>query len=231
LMTVPAESQVTVQLGAGAGIRLPMGEFGGETTEYYAGSKYGLSTGYNLQAKGRIGLGGITLVGGVEYGHLSNSGEGEAGRGKVEVSQSILTIKAGPEFSSSIPGLPLTPYVGANVAWHSISGETTFQGLTKVPSGTIDVAAASRIGFGINGGVLIKLGPAMNLDLGAEYAFINPLSKEWQVAERSNIRVDSYRSLNDEKDPLYAAGSDDHFVSASRSISTFQITATLMIGI
>jgi opacity protein-like surface antigen len=130
-----------------------------------------------------------------------------------------------------IPAAPLTPYVGANVAWHSISGETTFQGLTKVSSGTFEVAAVSRIGLGINAGVLIKLGPAMSLDLGAEYAFINPLSKEWKVTESSGKRLDSYRSLNDDKDPLYVAGNDDHFVASSRSISTFQIMATLMIGV
>lgn len=226
-----AEGQVTFQVGGGGGVLLPMGDYGGETTEYYAGTKYGLSTGYNLQAKARVGLVGFTIVGGIGYGHLSNSGDGEAGRGKVEVSQSIFTIKAGPEFSIPLPGAPLTPYVGANIAWNSISGETTFQGLTAVPSGTFDVASASRVGFGINAGVVFKLGTGMNLDIGAEYAFVNPLSKEWKVAERADIRVDSYKSLNDEKDPLYATGNNDHFVAGTRSISTFQIMATLMFGI
>lgn len=226
-----ADSQVTLQVGAGAGVRLPMGDFGGETTDYYAGSKYGLSTGYNLQAKARVGLVGFTVVGAIEYGHLSNSGNGEAGRGQVEVAQSIFTIKAGPEFTIPLPAVPLTPYVGANIAWNSMSGKTTFQGLSRVPSGTFDVAAASRLGFGINAGVIFKLGPFMNLDIGAEYAFLNPLSKEWKVTDRSDLRVDSYKSLNDDKDPLYAAGNTDHFVAGSRSISTFQVMATLMLGI
>lgn len=231
MLVAPAGAQVKFEVGVGGGVCLPMADYSGETTDYYAGTKYGLSTGYDLQAKGRIGLAGFTLVGGIEYGHLSNSGEGEAGRGKVEVSQSIFTIKAGPEISFSIPGAPLTPYIGGNIAWHSISGKTTFQGLTKVPSGDYDVESASRIGFGLNAGVVLKLGSRMNLDLGAEYALINPLTQEWKVVDaRNDARINSYRSLNDDKDPLYVAGDDNHFVAGSRSIATLQVTATLMFG-
>ncbi len=231
LVVSSAASQVTLQVGAGAGVRLPMGDYNGETTDYYAGTKYGLSTGYNLQAKGRVGLPGFTLVGGIEYGHLSNSGNSEtSGQGKVEVSHSVLTIKAGPEITIPLPAAPLTPYVGANIAWHSISGTTTFTGVARVPSGDYDMASASRIGFGINAGVIIKLGPMLNLDLGAEYAFLNPLSKEFSATTGAN-RLESYKSLNDDKDPLYAVGNTDHFISGSRSISTLSMMATLMIGL
>jgi hypothetical protein len=41
----------------------------------------------------------------------------------------------------------------------------------------------------------------MNLDLGAECAFINPLTKEWKAPASVN-RVDSSKYLNDAKDPL-----------------------------
>ncbi len=226
-----AASQVTLQVGAGAGVRLPMGDYKGETTDFYSGTKYGLSTGYNLQAKGRVGLPGFTLVGGIEYGHLSNSGNSEvSGQGKVEVSQSIFTIKAGPEISIPLPASPLTPYVGANIAWHSLSGKTTFNGVARVSSGDYDMASASRIGFGINAGVVIKLGPMMNLDLGAEYAFVNPISKEFSTVAGAN-RLESYKSLNDDKDPVYAVGNTNHFIAGSRSISTLSVMATLMIGI
>ena len=226
-----AGSQVTLQFGAGAGLAFPMGDYGGQTTDYYAGSKYGLSMGYTVQAKGRVGLAGFTLVGGIGYEHLSNSGEGEEGRGKVDVAQSVVTIKAGPEFRIPIPGAPFTPYIGGSIAWHSISGETTFQGLTKVPSGSFDVEAASRFGLGVNAGVLIKLGGTMTLDVGADYAFVNPLTKEWKVVDpKSDARVNSYKALNDDKDPLYVAGNDDHFIAGSRSISLLHVTATLMFG-
>ncbi len=231
LLVSSAGSQVKLQIGAGGGILLPMGDYSGETTDFYAGTKYGLSTGYNLQAKARVGLPGFTIVGAAGYGHLSNSGNSDAsGQGKVEVSQSILTIKAGPEISIPLPAAPLTPYVGANIAWHSINGKTTFTGVARVPSGDYDMAAASRIGFGINAGVVIKLGAMMNLDLGAEYAFMNPLTKEFTATTGAN-RLDSYKSLNDDKDPLYAVGNTDHFIAGSRSISALQVMAALMIGL
>lgn len=232
VLSPPALSQTTLQAGVGGGVLLPMGDYGGQTTDYYAGTRYGLSTGYTVHAKARIGLPGFTLAGGVDYGHLSNSGEGESGRGTVDVTQSIFTIKIGPEISIPIPLSPVTPYVGVNVAWNSISGTTSFQGLTKVPSGSFDVETVSRVGVGINAGVVFKIGAALNLDLGAEYAFVNAGGKAWNVVDAKNdARINSYKSLNDDKDPLYIAGNDNHFVSGSRSISTFQVTATIMFGL
>lgn len=229
LFASSTSAQLKLQVGAGGGVLLPMSGYKGETTDFYAGHNYGLSTGYNLQAKARVGLPGVTLVGGIAYGHLSNSGNSEAsGQGKVDVSQSILTIKAGPEFTIPLPAAPLTPYVGANIAWNSISGKTTFTGVARVPSGDADMASASRIGFGINAGVVIKLGAMMNLDLGAEYLFVNPLTKEFTAGTN---RLASYTSLNDDKDPLFAAGSTDHFIVGSRSISTLSVMATLMLGL
>ena len=100
-----------------------------------------------------------------------------------------------------------------------------------MPSETFDVASASRIGFGVNGGLLIKLGGMLTLDLGAEYNFINPLTKEWSASAKNPQRIDSYKSLNDDKDPVYAAGNDEHFVANTRSISSFQIMATIMFGL
>jgi opacity protein-like surface antigen len=207
-----------------------MGNYAGETTEYYAGTNYGLSTGYALQAKARVGLAGFTLAGGIDYANMSNSGTAEGSQGKVEVSQSIVTFKVGPEFTIGIPAAPVTPYFGANVAWHTITGTTTFTGVSRVPSGSFDVESASRLGFGINGGVTIKIGAGLNLDLGAEYAFINPLTKEWKAPASVN-RADSYKWLNDAKDPVYAAGNTEHFVANDRSISTLSFMATLMFGL
>ncbi len=229
LFASSTSAQLKLQVGAGAGVLLPMGDYKGETTDFYAGTKYGLSTGINLQAKARLGLPGFTLVGGILYGHLSNSGNSEvSGQGTVDVSQSILTIKAGPEITIPLPAAPLTPYIGANLSWNSISGKTTFLGVSRVPSGDADMASASRIGIGINAGVVIKLGAMMNLDLGAEYAFVNPLTKEFTAGTN---RLASYTSLNDDKDPLYAAGNNDHFIAGSRSISTLSVMATLMFGL
>lgn len=227
----PSNAQVTLQAGAGLGAMVPSGDFGGSTLDYYAGTKYGQSTGVSVHGKARVGLLGFTLVGEVGYAFLSNEGESEPGQGVVEVSQNILTLKAGPEFALTIPLVPVTPYVGANVQLNSFSGETKFQGVAQVPSGTFDLESASRLGFGLTGGVVFAFG-GLNLDVGLAYNFMNLSGKEWQdVDAQSDGRIDSYRALNDQKDPLYQVGDDDHFVSGDRSISSFQVTATLMFGL
>ena len=222
----------TLQIGAGGGIRFPLGDAGGDTKEFYAGTKYGLSTGYNFQAKGRLGLAGVSLFAEIDYGRVSNSGESEPGQGKVEVSQSLVAIKAGPELHFKLPFV--SPYVGANLAFNSVSGEVKFNGVARVASGTYDVEAASRIGFGLMAGGVLSLGPMLSLDVNLEYAWLNPFSTVWEDPNPTkDQRLDSYLALNDDKDPLAGAGADPniHVVRQSRSINSFAVTVSLMFGL
>lgn len=227
---VTSNAQVTVQIGAGIGAMVPTGDYGGSAGDYYAGTAYGLSSGPSFHGKARVGLLGFTLVGEVGYAFLSNDGDLGGGH-VVEVSHKVLTLKAGPEFAITIPLVPVTPYVGANVQLNSFSGDTKFQGIPEVPSGTFDLESASRIGIGLTGGVVLEFG-GLNLDIGLAYNFMNLSGKEWQdVDAQSDGRIDSYRALNDAKDPMYQVGDDDHFVSGDRSISSFQVTATVLFGL
>ncbi len=227
-----AVGQVTLQVGGGAGVRMPMGDFAGTTTDYYAGAKYGLSTGYNLNAKARIGLLGLKLAGQLDYGTVSNSGEALPGQGSLEISQTIFAMKVGPEFHLGIPLVPITPYLGANVAFNSFSGETKIQGVSKLPSGTYTVQSASRIGVGLNGGVLFSLGTFTTVDIGIEYALMNISGKAWEdVNVKDDQRLDSYLALNDEKDPLYRAGDDKHFIGNARSINSILLTVSVLFGL
>ncbi|MBM4168526.1 MAG: hypothetical protein FJ215_05150 [Ignavibacteria bacterium] len=225
-------AQVTLQVGGGAGVRMPMDDFAGTTADHYAGTKYGFSTGYNLNAKARIGLLGFKLAGQVDYGTVSNSGEALPGQGSLEISQTIFSMKVGPEFHLGVPLMPVTPYLGANAAFHSFSGEIKIQGVTKLPSGTHRVQSASRIGVGVNGGILVSLGTFTTLDVGIEYALMNISGKTWEdVNLKDDQRLDSYLALNDEKDPLYRAGDDKHFIGNARSINSVLLTVSILFGL
>lgn len=131
LMNTQSRAQVNIKLGGGIGLMSPASNFSGSTIEYYNGSSYGLSSGLNIHGKAKIGLSGLNLVAEIDYSSLSNTGNSEPGQGKVDISQKILLLKVGPEFRLSLPALPVTPYIGANLALNSFSGETTFQGVSQ----------------------------------------------------------------------------------------------------
>jgi opacity protein-like surface antigen len=223
---------IKLQAGAGLGYEVPAGDYAGTTVDYYDGVKYGLSGGINFHAKARAGAAGFQLAADIGYSSFSNSGHAEAsGQGEVEVSQKIISIKLGPEYMISIPAVPLTPYVGANLALNTISGQTKFNGVSAVPSGTHDVKSTARFGLGLNGGVVYKIGPLMSLDLGVSYDMMNLFGKKYVVTDPTNPgRIDSYVQLNDDKDPVAVDGSD-HIIGAARSISAMQVALSLMFGI
>ncbi|MCX6122802.1 MAG: outer membrane beta-barrel protein [Ignavibacteriales bacterium] len=225
-------AQVNIKLGGGFGVMSPAADFGGSTIEYYNGSRYGLSGGLNIHGKAKIGFFGFNLAGEIDYSSLSNTGNSEPGQGQVDISQKIVSLKIGPEFRLSLPVLPVTPYLGLNVALNSFSGETTFQGVSKVPSATYSVQSATRFGVGFYAGTEVSIGPFLSLDFNLSYNLMNLFGKQWNdVNPGVNQRIDSYLSLNDQSDPLYAAGDDKHFVSNSRSISSILFTVSILFGL
>ena len=235
IFTIPVYSQiprpVSIELGGGIGYVLPGGDYGGTTMDFYSGSKYGLSSGLNIQGKARFALVGINLVGELNYSSLSNNGYSEPGQGNVEVSQKILSFRVGPEFKLNLPALPFTPYVGANIALNRFSGNFTFQGVARVPAADFSMQSATRIGFGISGGALFRMS-SFTLDIGIEYNLLNVFGKSWEdVNPTIDQRLDSYLSLNDNMDPAYTAGNNTHIVGSSRTINSFAITATAMFGL
>lgn len=225
-------AQISLQVGAGAGITMPSSDLKGSTEEYFNGKNYGLSNGYNFHGKVRVGLLSFNLAGILDYSSMSNDGSAQSdGRGKLEVSQNIFSLRVGPEFTFSLPMLPITPYIFPNVSYNNISGETVITGTDRVASGTYDLESATRFGAGITGGVILSFLP-VKIDVGVHYNMINLMGKEWKdMNAEKDQRIDTYLSLNDDKDPLYSAGSNDHVVSDSRSIGTLQITVTALFGL
>ncbi len=232
VMITPSRSQVDIKLGGGIGVTIPTSDFSGSTLDYYNGSRYGLSSGVNIHGKAKIGFSGWILASEVDYSSLSNNGNSEPGQGTVNLSQKVLSLKVGPEFHIGIPETPVTSYIGFNLAVNRFSGETTFQGVSKVPSGTYGVQAATRFGAGISAGSEVNIGRLLSLDFNISYNLMNDSGQAWNdVNPYKDQRLASYLSLNDNRDPQYAAGDDKHFISHERNIRSIQFTASILFAL
>ncbi|MDP3150839.1 MAG: outer membrane beta-barrel protein [Ignavibacteria bacterium] len=232
LMTTQINAQVNIKLGGGLGMMSPASDLSGSTIEYYNGTNYGLGSGLNINGKAKLGFAAFNLTGEIDYSSLSNSGNSEPGQGSVELSQKIVSIKVGPEFRLGLPMIPVTPYLGFNLAMNSFSGEITFQGVAKVPSATYSMKSATRFGVGFYAGTEVSVGPFLSLDFNLSYNLMNVSGKEWNDANPGiNQRIDSYLSLNDAADPIYNFDDDKHFVSKARSIHSVLFTVSLLFGL
>ena len=231
LFAYQTNAQVTLQIGAGLGYSTPTGDYGGDMTEFYNGTKYGIESGINYHAKARVGLLFLNVFG--EIGYTTFSGEGEAapGQGNINLSHNVFSMKVGPEFPITIPLSPITPYLMGFVAVNTFSGEVEFQGVSDVPSGTYDLASATRVGIGGGGGVMFSAGP-LKLDFSIQYHLINFTGNEYKIENvTSHERLDNYTSLNDGADPAYVNGSDAHFIQDDRGIGAMEFKLTAMFGL
>jgi len=224
-------SQVTLQVGGGLGYISPTGDYGGSTMDFYNGTKYGMSSGFNYHAKARVGLLGFNLFGIIEYSTVSGDGESEPGQGEVENSHSIFSIKAGPEFNISPPLSPVGFYVDGFISVNTFSGTVNFQGVAEVPSGEYNLESATRFGAGAGGGVLLDLIPIVTFDIGVHYNLYNVLGQTYTGTTTNPKRLDAYTSLNDDKDPLFGTDEDIYIIENTRAINAWQFTLTAMIGI
>ncbi|MGH2575114.1 MAG: outer membrane beta-barrel protein [Ignavibacteria bacterium] len=232
LMSGSAVSQVKFALGPTLGLTLPTGDYSGTTLDYYVGTKYGQSTGLNLGLVVKAGLGPIIniRVAGI-FSFLKNEGNSEPGQGFIEVKNGLFMISAGPEFSFKLPASPVKPYAGVDLLFTSISGETSFQGVSRVPSGTFDMSTASRIGLGFGAGVEYTLSKKYILDFTIRFNLINLTGKEFEdVNPTDDRRLDSYLALNDAKDPVYPTDIDKHPIGNDRSISVVMFNLAFLFG-
>jgi len=232
LTITPARSQVNIQLGGGIGVAIPSSDYSGSTQDYYSGSRYGFGNGLNLHGKAKIGWSAWNFVGEIDYSSFHNTGYSEPVQGAVDISQHVFSVKVGPELSIGVLELPVTSYIGANLAMNRFSGETAFQGVSKVPSGTYSMKGTTRFGVGISAGTEATFGPFLSLDFNVSYNVMNAFGKEWVDANpAASQRLDSYLFLNDASDPLHASGDDKHFISHERSISSIVFTVSILFGL
>jgi opacity protein-like surface antigen len=233
LLYTTADAQINLQAGGGIGFVVATGDLSGTTVDYYNGTKYGFSNGYTLFARARGGVNVVNIMLEAAYTSFSSHGETEPGQGSASLSQKIITFKAGPEYTLvSLPAAPLKPYIGLNVQLNTFKGESTFNGVSRVPSGTYSIASASRIGLGAGAGLLVSVMPGQQLDINISYNFMNAGSKEFNTVDPNQPRrSDSYLSLNDQADPLFKSGDPIHFISDKRTIHTLMFTVSYLFGL
>ncbi len=218
-------SQIKFSIGPTIGYTGPMGDFGGTTIDYYNGTKYGLNGGVNFGAQAKLKLLILNIKGSAAYTSLSNSGNSEPGQGSVETNMKLLTFGLGTEFHLPIPLVPVNPYIGLELLFTNFNGETVFNGVARVPSGTYSMTSTSRTGLGVGAGVEISFGKKSSLDIGVKYNMYNLIGRSFSGGDN---RIDTYTSLNDAADPLYSTDHDKHPVSSSRLISAFQFNLSYL---
>ena len=208
----PLFSQVTFQIGGGAGYSTASGDLSKEIN-FMNDSGYGMNNGFNLHAKARAGLLSFVAVG--EVGYTMMSADGSVGSVKYENKLNVLSLKVGPEFHLSLPLIPINPYFGANFQVNTFTGESKISGMPGIASDTYDMESATRYGIGINGGVIFSLG-GLKLDLNIGYNLLNAFGKEFENNPSSNNFY-----LDDGE-----VGNRD-----ARSINTVEFKATIMFGL
>ena len=225
-----SDAQLKILLGPTIGLTTPTVDYSCETTDYYAGTKYGLRSGINFGAMGKLSLGPINFRLSVIYSPLSNDGSADPTNSgsTAEIKHNLFTVAIGPEYGFNVPASPIKPYLGFDLLFSTISGHTKFQGTANVTSSPIDLSTATRTGLGFAAGVEVKLlGTA--IDVSVRYNLINLFNKQYE-GPANGIREDAYKYLNDQEDPNYLSSDPKHPVGNNRTIATIQFQLGVLFG-
>jgi opacity protein-like surface antigen len=230
LFQEPSNGQLKILLGPSIGLTTPTVDYTGETSDFYAGTKYGLRSGVNFGVMGKLNLGPINFNLSAIYSPLSNEGRSIASdpNTKVEISQNLFTLGVGTQFGFSVPASPIKPYIGFDLLFSTISGSVKFQGTPNVTSSEIDMSTASRTGLGFAAGVEVKL-LSTAIDVSLRYNLINLFSKDYEGSP-TGTRDEVYKYLNDDEDPNYSAADVKHPVGDKRTIATIQFQLGVLFG-
>lgn len=220
---------ISIKLGPVLGLTSPTSDLAGNTEDFYNGTKYGLSSGMNFGAMGKINFGPIGGRVSVVYSSLSNDGVADPDfpNSSLSLTNSQLMFTLGAEFGFNIPFTPIRPYADIDLLFTSVSGTFNFQGIQNVSSGENDIASSSRTGLGLALGSEIAFGKTFIMDLSIRYNMINLLGKEFTAVTNAN-RIDSYKSVNDDADPDYNASDVKHPIGNSRTIANIQLQLGLL---
>ncbi len=222
-------SQFFLTFGPTAGVSVPIGDYSGETIDFYNGVKYGLKPGVNFGAMGVIRTQYINLKGGLTYSLFWNSGNAEYNRGSVELKQNVLTFCIGPQYGQSIPNSKARIYVDALLLYSIFAGSSKFVDAPYVTDGKYDLNTTGRIGTQFGLGTEVKL-ETFRLDFNISFGILNLTGKEF-TNYQTESRENAYINLNDNEDPFYSPTNALHPIKSSRTISLIKFNISALYDI
>ena len=153
-------SAQTINLGIGGGLSIV------QSPDRYKNT-FGFSSEYHVGIKGKLNfpLIPITPIGIIEYHFFRGTASTETG--SVDTKQNVLTLGVGGELSL-VPG-PISPYIGLDLEYNNLG---------DLEVGGQKVSGISRTGLGIGAGVMVKILPFVNVDVGLKYQMLNLIGKE-----------------------------------------------------
>ena len=226
-------SQISLKLGPMLGLTSPTVDYSGDVKDFYNGTKYGLRSGMNYGAIGKVVIGPLNGRLSVSFASLDNSGSSDpvsSPNATLEIKHSLFMFTLGTEFSFGIPYSPVKPYAGIDLLISSISGTFNFKGTPEVLSGEKSIKSASRTGLGFAIGSEIAFGRSFTMDISLRYNLINLFGKEYEGLSTSNDRADAYAFLNDGADPNYSVTNSKHPIGNDRTIATIQLQLGILFG-
>ena len=230
--TVYSQIPIGIKIGPMIGLTSPTIDYGGDVKDFYAGTKYGMRSGVNFGAMGKIAIGPLNGRISVGYSSLSNTGVPNLNQpnSTLEVKNNILMFTIGTEFGFGIPFSPVKPYAGIDLLFSTFSGSRNFNNTAEVNSGEVSMKSASRTGLGFAIGAEVSFGKTLTADLSLRYNLHNMFGKEYEGVTNSNDRNLAYNFLNDAKDPNYNGTDSKHPIGNDRSISTIQLQLGILFG-
>jgi opacity protein-like surface antigen len=234
LITAHSFSQLSIgiKIGPMIGLTSPTVDYSGDAKDFYAGTKYGLRSGINYGAIGKVTLGPLNGRVSILYASLDNSGNANPNQpnSSLEIKNNIFMFTLGTEFGFGIPFSPVKPFAGIDLLFSSISGTYNFNQTAEVSNSEKSIKSASRTGLGFSIGAEVGFGKSVTMDLSLRYNLHNLFGKEYEGVTNSNDRDLAYAFLNDAKDPNYSATDSKHPIGNDRTIATIQLQLGILFG-
>lgn len=231
-LVVVSNAQISLKVGPMLGLTSPTSDYTGDVKDFYMGTKYGMRSGINFGAMGKIQFGPLNGRLSVVYASLSNDGNADPNypNSTGDISNKLVMFTLGTEFGFGIPFSPVKPYAGIDLLFSTISGNFNFNNTPEVTNGERSIASSSRTGLGFAIGSEIAFGKSLTLDLSLRYNLINLFGKSYEGVSNSNDRKDAYLYLNDAADPNYSVSDSKHPIGKDRSIATIQLQLGILFG-
>lgn len=178
------------------GYSLPMGDLRGDFPGTWGGANpdsntylmksgvnYGIYVKFPMKRKSNI-----MITGGIGFDDFSNkvSYDDTSGRTDLDLSQSILGVALGAEYSFHSKKSKFNPYVGAEFTMNIFAGKLV---IDQLETTTYTMGSTVRYGFQIGAGADYVVHNNIGLVLGVKYAYPNLLGKEFKedVGKKYNL--------------------------------------------